>query len=123
MDFGVISLKLDASYNGGEINGENTLDAKMLADVMNSSDSGVLRTDRDAMKYANGFWLLDLSTNPNFAYCFESGSDLIPFMSGYGGIRIFLLPNGTIYYYISDNYEFAGLEGIIESNKIRSFCK
>lgn len=108
--------------NGGKINGEETLDSKMLSDVMNASNSSVLSTSWDALKYSKGFWQLDLSAIPSFSDCLESESGLIPYMSGYGGIRVFLLPNGTVYYYFSDNFEYAGLEGVKESNKIRSFC-
>ncbi|MBN7817007.1 serine hydrolase domain-containing protein [Algoriphagus pacificus] len=108
--------------SGGIINGEQILDTKMLSDVMNASTSSVLSTSWNALKYSKGFWLLDLSEIQSFGNCLVSESELIPYMSGYGGIRVFLLPNGTVYYYFSDNFEYAGLEGVKESNKIRSFC-
>ncbi|WP_300435498.1 hypothetical protein [Christiangramia sp.] len=42
---------------------------------------------------------------------YVEGTDLgtknggIPYMPGYGGIKIILLPNNTVYYYFSDNFD------------------
>ena len=39
-------------------------------------------------------------------------------MSGYGGITVALMPNGSSYYYFSDNNEFAWSATVKESNKL-----
>ena len=32
-----------------------------------------------------------------------------PYWSGFGGIRALLMPNGVVYYYVSDNAEFPSM--------------
>ncbi len=51
--------------------------------------------------YNDGFWAVRIDDLP--------GCDapvFVPFMSGFGGISIVLLPNGVTYYYFSDGDEF-----------------
>jgi hypothetical protein len=43
-------------------------------------------------------------------------------MLGYSGNVIALLPNGTTYYYFSDNGEFTYADAVFESEKIVSNC-
>ena len=47
----------------------------------------------------------------------------VPFMSGYGGISVAMLPNDTIYYYFSDGYVHRWASAVVESSKIRVLCK
>ena len=65
--------------------------------------------------YNNGFWAQDFSSadNPSYTSPFS-----VPFMSGYGGITVALMPNGSSYYVFSDNNEFAWRSVIVESNKL-----
>ena len=68
--------------------------------------------------YRNGFWGSDKSANigcPNETW--------VPFMSGYGGIIVALMPNGTVYYYFSDSGVHEFTNALLESNKIRNMCK
>jgi hypothetical protein len=46
----------------------------------------------------------------------------IPYMSGYGGITILLLPNGATYYVFSDANEFKWYNAVHEINRIKPFC-
>jgi hypothetical protein len=43
-------------------------------------------------------------------------------MYGYSGIVVSLIPNGTAYYYASDNREFTTTAAIQESSKILPLC-
>jgi hypothetical protein len=46
----------------------------------------------------------------------------VPFMSGYGGISVLLLPNGATYYIFSDGNEFIWYAAVHEINKIAPVC-
>ncbi|NOZ65229.1 MAG: hypothetical protein GXP00_01815, partial [Alphaproteobacteria bacterium] len=71
-----------------------------------------------AVKYQNGFWA------SNFQKTLGCKSPIwIPFMSGYGGITVALLPNDMIYYYFSDNDDFAWKKAVSEAGKIKNLCK
>ena len=72
-----------------------------------------------SFKYKNGFWAKMWSPADNRQY---SRSFWTPFMSGYGGITVVLMPNGSIYYYFSDNNEFAWYEAVNESNNLKPMC-
>ena len=54
--------------------------------------------------YNNGFWALDFMQRDDPAY---TSPFSVPFMSGFGGITVALMPNGSSYYVFSDNNEFA----------------
>jgi hypothetical protein len=41
-------------------------------------------------------------------------------MSGFGGITVALMPNGSSYYVFSDNNEFAWRDVVTESDKLDS---
>jgi hypothetical protein len=47
----------------------------------------------------------------------------IPFLSGYGGITVALMPNGMNYYYFSDGGVFSWARAAAEANRIRTFCQ
>jgi hypothetical protein len=43
-------------------------------------------------------------------------------MSGYGGITVVMMPNGTTYYYFSDNEEYSWNSSVNEANKLAQHC-
>jgi hypothetical protein len=45
-----------------------------------------------------------------------------PFMSGYGGISVVLMPNGATFYYFGDSAVFDWAAAAIEADKIRRMC-
>lgn len=68
--------------------------------------------------YKDGFWGANASpwiacANPTW----------IPFMVGYGGITVAILPNGSIYYYFTDSGRFGFREAVVEANKALNYCK
>lgn len=67
--------------------------------------------------YNNGFWALNAQSNLGCG-----NPAWIPFMSGFGGITVLLLPNDTVYYYFSDNDTYLWMEAAQESAKIRTLC-
>ncbi|AOS96039.1 hypothetical protein AUP74_00569 [Microbulbifer aggregans] len=70
-------------------------------------------------KYKNGFWAHEISAN--LPGC--SGELWLPFMSGYGGISVLVLPNDTLYYYFADDDAYTWMDAAVESHGIRSLCQ
>jgi len=101
----------------GKIGGQAILDPTELAAAMQQTPSDRGLTPKTDYKYKNGIWARDVAQTIT-----ECGETYIPFMSGYGGITVAMLPNNTVYYYFSDNDTFDWLTSISESHNIRSFC-
>ncbi len=113
--------KLANFYNidNGSIASVQMLDNNLLTQALQKIPNvHGLNTGLGNLYYSNGFWALDAGT---ILGC--NNEVWIPFMSGFGGITIALLPNGMTYYYFSDNDEFSWLAAIIEANKIKSMCQ
>jgi hypothetical protein len=106
--------------SGGAAGGAQLLHPGMLADAMqqNPADRG-LSTANQPFMYNNGFWAREFTPSqfPEYSCTFWT-----PFMSGFGGITVVMMPNGSTYYYFSDNNEFAWFSAVSESNKIVSHC-
>jgi len=94
------------SVDAGMLDGKQILDPKMLAAALqrDPSDPG-LRASNDDIRYHDGVWAW------------------IPFMSGYGGIAVAMMPDGIAYYYVSDGGKFAWARAAAEADKINPFCK
>ncbi|SHH95483.1 choice-of-anchor D domain-containing protein [Ferrimonas marina] len=102
----------------GKINGQAMFDSALFEAAMqrDSSDRGLAPlTD---YYYNNGFWAHEVKS---LVSC--SNDTWVPFMSGYGGITVLLLPNGTSYYYFSDNDTYLWASAAAESNSLRAFCQ
>ncbi|WP_283136901.1 serine hydrolase domain-containing protein [Rhizohabitans arisaemae] len=46
----------------------------------------------------------------------------VPYMSGFGGITVAMMPNGVTFYYISDNNEYAWADAVHTANRISPHC-
>jgi len=101
----------------GSVGGQQLLHPGLLAASMqrDPSDRGLTTSGTTPFKYNNGYWALDFnsSTDPVYTSPFS-----VPFMSGFGGITVALMPNGSSYYVFSDNDEFAWAAAVKESNKL-----
>jgi hypothetical protein len=104
-------LNVDHGRIGGEqILHPGLLDAALQRDPQ---DRGVVR-DGDG-RYNNAFWA-DQHTSP------DGCTFWVVHMYGYSGIVVTLMPNGTAYYYASDNQEFTSTAAIRESEKLIPIC-
>ena len=105
----------------GILDGNQLLEPSMLNATLqrNPDERGLDTTGFPVFKYKNGFWAKAWSSLDGSQY---SCSFWTPFMSGYGGITVVLMPNGTVYYYFSDNNEFSWYDAVNELNKIRRLC-
>lgn len=109
-----------ASFVGisqGVAGGVQLLDTTLLNAALQKTpaDPGlVAATDT---RYNNGFWAYNVKSSLACA-----SDKYVPFMSGFGGITIALMPNNTIYYMFNDNSQFLWVDAVKESAKIRPIC-
>ncbi|MEJ8567990.1 choice-of-anchor D domain-containing protein [Elongatibacter sediminis] len=106
------------NMDDGRVNGQLVVDSFELDAALqrDPSDRGI-DTSATGFKYNNGFWAHDIAPETG---C--SGDLWIPFMSGFGGITVLLLPNDTVYYVWSDDDTYLWEDAAIESHQIRSMC-
>lgn len=105
--------------DNGVIHGRQVLQPDMLADSLQDdpNDRGLDTTGTPVYKYNNGFWAKPFTPADGYTCSFWT-----PFMSGYGGITVVMMPNGSTYYYFSDNEEFSWSSAVSESNKLIPHC-
>ncbi|VAV88002.1 hypothetical protein MNBD_ALPHA06-1276 [hydrothermal vent metagenome] len=103
----------------GQINGTDTIDTHALraALQMDAADPGLFAPGKD-FRYNNGFWAWDAGSVLK-----QNHPVWVAFMSGFGGISVVLLPNNIVYYYVSDNNEYAWAKAVIAANAYRPFPK
>ncbi|UTW44119.1 choice-of-anchor D domain-containing protein [bacterium SCSIO 12696] len=103
----------------GKINGQSVLDTDLYEAAMQrrANDRG-LQAGGNEIRYNNGFWAYESSQILN---C--SNPTWVPFMSGFGGVTVLLMPNDTVYYYVSDNDTYLWGRAAIESNNISGYCQ
>jgi HYDIN/CFA65/VesB-like, Ig-like domain len=113
----VAKLTTFLNVDDGKIGGVPMLDAAELDAAMQRDPSDRGLDPLVDFKYNNGFWAHEISADLGCA------ADLwVPFMSGYGGITVLLLPNDTTYYYFSDNDTYLWKDAAIESHQISPMC-
>lgn len=105
------------NVDGGRIGGIPMLDIAELDAALQRDPSDRGLDPLTDFKYNNGYWAHEISGNLG---CQDEV--WLPFMSGYGGITILLLPNGSTYYYFSDDDTYLWMDAAVESHHIRSLC-
>ncbi len=102
---------------------DGMVDGQMLLDPL-EFDAALQRDPGDRglspstdLKYNNGFWAREIKSSTACAM-----DTWVPFMSGFGGISVVLLPNDTTYYAFSDDNTFLWMDAALESHRIRSLC-
>jgi hypothetical protein len=107
--------------NNASIGGTQMLDSTLYNEAMQRTGNHGLTAGAASSRYLHGFWAWDAgSTASGAAIC--PSAKWIPYMSGFGGIGIVLLPNNMVYYFVSDNNEYQFKKALIELKKIRNFC-
>ncbi|MEP7242819.1 MAG: hypothetical protein ABI885_03945 [Gammaproteobacteria bacterium] len=102
----------------GRLQGESFFDEPAFESAMQRTpeNRGVVSVD-ESFRYNNGLWAHDVS-----GYIGCSSPVWVPYMVGYGGITVLLLPNDTVYYYFSDGGVFSWSRAVAEANRIRTLC-
>ncbi len=107
--------------DNASIGGTQMLDITLYSQAMQRTAVQGRRAGGENSRYLHGFWAWNAASK-------ESGAAVcprakwIPYMSGFGGIGVVLVPNNMVYYFVSDNHEYAFRKALIELKKIRNFC-
>lgn len=96
---------------------DDVFDVAMVGEVMQRGDASHGVEASPGVWYHRGFWGLEVDESMGFP-CRR----VIPFMSGFGGITVALLPNGATYYVFKDDAEFEWLGAAVELAKLGDFC-
>jgi CubicO group peptidase (beta-lactamase class C family) len=114
----IAKLALFLNNQNGSIAGTQVLEPGLLRSSLqrNPDDRGLNTSSLPVFKYRNGFWASEWNSQ-GYPCTFWT-----PFMSGYGGITVALMPNGSVYYYFSDNNEYSWDAAVDESNKLQPMC-
>jgi len=70
-------------------------------------------------RYNNAFWATQYMPSKSSGFECEFW---VPTMQGVSGNVVALFPNGTVYYYFSDNQEFTWNAALKEANRLIPMC-
>jgi len=103
---------------GARLAGGPMLDEPMLAAALQRDPARPgLQADGPNYRYRGGFWARRLGV--------KLGCEApvwTPFMSGYGGISVAMLPGGITYYYFGDSAVFDWGPAAVEADRIKRMC-
>lgn len=100
------------------IDGKAVLDEREAAIALqrDPNDRGLAALD-GSFRYARGFWAHEIS---RYIGCPEPV--WVPYMVGFGGLTVLLMPNGLVYYYVSDGGAYRWARAAAEAHRIRPMC-
>jgi len=113
----IVKLAEFVNNANGAIGGTQKLKASMVNEVLQNTSYHGLNVGSAYDTYDNGFWIWKADTALG---C--SSNRYIPYMSGFGGIAVILLPNNMVYYFFSDTAEYTFVNSVIQLDKIGDFC-
>jgi hypothetical protein len=102
----------------GKIGDEPLLDPAMVYSALqrDPDDTGFPARDGN-FRYNNGMYAWNIAEHLG---CRKPA--WIPFMAGYGGIVVAMLPNGIVYYYVSDGGDFRWARAAAETHRLGPVC-
>lgn len=121
----VVKIADFLNRGNGVLNGKQILDPQRLRESLfrDPSTHGLvaLNPDRrpDTLFYNHAFWAKHFTVAE---YPANKCDFWAPYMSGYGGISIFMLPNNAVFYIFSDHTEFIWDDAVNEINKLAPYC-
>ncbi|MFT3809602.1 MAG: hypothetical protein QM698_06750 [Micropepsaceae bacterium] len=116
-DFARLGLFL--ARGDGVAGGSVMVDPAMLAAALQRDPAHPgLPAAAEGLRYQHGMWAWNAA---GALGC--KGEAWIPFLAGYGGILVALLPNGMVYYRVSDGADIPWARGAAAANAIKPFCK
>lgn len=115
----IVKLALFIAIDAGRTADAQVVDAGMLRAALQQDPAQPgLQAGEASLRYKSGLWAWNAQ-----AALGCSTPTWIPFLSGYGGIIVALLPNGMIYYYFSDGGVHAWARAAREADRMRPFCR
>lgn len=114
----VVKLADFLNKDDGKIQGVQMLEPNMLAEAMQQTSQHGLDAGSGIDKYQNGFWAWNGKSALGCA-----NDSWIPYMSGYGGIGVVMLPGDMTYYFFSDNQEHSFVTTVQELSKLHNYCQ
>lgn len=109
--------KLGAYLVSREHPGNLVAEGPLEAALQRNPDDIGLPAGGDTLRYNNGFWAYNAQS---VLRCAEPV--WIPFLSGFGGIIVALMPNGVVYYYVSDGGDYKWARAVRAANAIAPMC-
>jgi len=90
------------NVDGGQIGVDQVLEPSALDAALQRDplDRGIVTT-APPFQYNDGFWALEFTQLQGYPCDFW-----VPFMSGFGGISVVMMPNGATFWVVSDNDEY-----------------
>ena len=116
----IVRLARFLSLEGGKVGDDQLLHPQALAATLfrNNRDLG-LNTRMFGNRYNNGMWGAPAHLlHDSLADC----PTFVPNMSGLSGVKVFLMPNGLIFYYFNDTQQFP-MDSIAVANEVKPFCE
>lgn len=116
----IVKLAKFMLLDDGMVDEEPLVDATLLNATLQrlDSDRGV-DTRVGGWRYNNGMWAIPAH---DLVADLEDCETWVPNMSGLSGVRVFLMPNGLIFYYFNDAFLFPSQPAISASNRVSSMC-
>jgi len=111
--------KVAAYLQSPEREAQPLMSATELASAMQRAPNDVGLAGPDAnFRYNNGFWAWNAQT------ALECSHPVwVPFMSGFGGIAVAMMPNGVSYYYFSDGGEYRWARAVRAADRLAPMCE
>jgi hypothetical protein len=102
----------------GQSQDQQLVAAEPLAAALqrNPADVG-LPAGADTLRYNRGLWAYNAQGPLNCA-----DPVWVPFLSGFGGIIVALMPNGFVYYYVSDGGDYAWARAVHAADAVAPMC-
>ena len=121
----VVKLARFLGEGSGTIEGHPLLDHQRLAESLFRTSAalglptGDPRQVLGTVRYNHAFWARQLT---QLEYPQLRCDVWVPYMSGYGGITIAMLPGGAVFYVFSDAEEFVYNDALLETGKLTPLC-
>jgi len=112
-DIAKLGAYLASPQQGAPLVAPDPLAAALQRDA---NDRG-LEAGGETLRYNNGFWAYNAQARLNCA-----DPVWIPFLSGFGGVLVALMPNGVVYYFVSDGGDYRWASAARAANTIAPMC-
>lgn len=116
----IARLGLFYARDRGRVGGKELLDHDLLRRALqrDAGHRGLQVYGNPDLRYQLGFWARKLPAAPGCAH-----DDWVPFMSGFGGISVVLLPGGVIYYNVADDGLSASYDWLVPAQELAKLGK